>query len=50
MLLPGRPKGACGLVETSFHRQPAAFARAWFNNVGEKVWFQITENASLTCE
>ena len=46
----GNPKGACGLLVTSFQRQPAALARAWFSKVGEKVWFQISAKASLICE
>ena len=32
---------------TSFQRQPAALARASLRKVGEKMWFQMMEKASL---
>ena len=47
MLSTGNPTGDCGLSVTSFYRHPAAFARSSLSKVGEKVWFQMTENASL---
>jgi len=43
----GKSTGDCELSVTSFQRHPAALARSSLRRVGEKVWFQMTENASL---
>ena len=48
MLSCGSPTGSCGLLAISFQRQPARIGAASLSSVGEKVWFQITEKASLT--
>ena len=47
MLSEGNPTGDCELSVISFQRHPAALARSSLRSVGEKVWFQMTENASL---
>ena len=46
----GSPTGDCGLEVISFQRHPAAFTRNSLRSVGEKVWFQMAEKASLICE
>ena len=43
MLSEGSPTGDCGFEVISFQCHPAAFTRASFRRVGEKMWFQMPE-------